>query len=238
MTTFDYDEYVRQHSAPFHNIYQSVWKNYELLCDLVSGSDFDGDSAYYYWRENYQASKVILNQISFEWSTDGISWKECSALNETDTVIFPGNNYAKAKAGFMLPYLSYHREELRNIGFRAVVPRELVKMTSKAKNPFSESESIPILDEGNKEVAYASMSEGKLKFENGWSGNVDELSLEIIYTVPPDSFPDLNKALGYSEVIPIGTVITLVNQDGKGQNLWNALRDKAIPNVERFTWLS
>jgi hypothetical protein len=37
MTTFDYDEYVSQHSAPIHNIYESAWKDYELLCDLVAG---------------------------------------------------------------------------------------------------------------------------------------------------------------------------------------------------------
>jgi len=238
MTTFDYDEYVRQHSAPIHNVYQSVWKDYELLCDLIDGSDYDGDSVFCYWSETYPVSREVLNQISFEWSTDGISWKECSVISETDTVIFPGNNYVKAKAGFMLPYLSYHREELRNIGFRALVPRELVKLTSAAKNPFLDSSSVAIQDELNRPVAYASMSEGNLRVENGWSATQDELSLEIIYTVPPESFSSINEVLGYFESIPISTVLTLINQDGKGQAFWEALRDNQIPNTDRFTWLS
>ena len=238
MGTIDYDDFIGSHTAPMHNVYQSVWKDYELLCDLLAGSDFDGDSAYY-WSESYEASKEILHKISFEWSVDGITWKECIGINGTEgTAFFPGHNYAKAKAGFYLPFLSFHLEELRTVGFRAVVPREILRMTSRAKNPFSTSESVPILDEENREVAYASMHEGKLRFENGWSGNTDELSLEIIYTVPPESFPDLNKTLGYSEEIPIGTVITLVNHDGNGQRLWNALNGQSIPNVERFTWLS
>jgi len=82
------------------------------------------------------------------------------------------------------------------------------------------------------------MAEGKMRFENGWSANQDELSLEIIYTVPPQSFSSINTTLGYFEAIPIPTVLTLINQDGKGQVLWDALKGNIIPNVERFTWLS
>lgn len=238
MATFDYNDFIASQTAPIHNVYRSVWKNYEFLCDLVAGSDYDGDSAYY-WSESYGVSKEILHKISFEWSVDGIKWKDCIGIDGTEgTAFFPGQGYAKAKAGFYLPFLSFVTEEMRDVGFRAVVPREILKMTPMAKNPFFESQSVPILDGENREVAYASMSDGNLKMENYRSGSADELSLEIIYTVPPDSFSDLNKTLGYAEEIPIGTVITLVNQDGKGQTLWKALQDERIPNVERFTWLS
>lgn len=39
MGTIDYDNFIGSHTAPMHNVYQSVWKDYELLYDLLAGSD-------------------------------------------------------------------------------------------------------------------------------------------------------------------------------------------------------
>ena len=97
---------------------------------------------------------------------------------------------------------------------------------------------LELVGENNNPVCYASIVDGSLRLENYWSGNVEEMSLEIIYTIPSESFKALNIFLGYPEDIPITTLLKNINHDGKGAILWNCCKENQIPNVKRFTWLS
>jgi hypothetical protein len=218
---------------------QEVWDSYELLCDLDQGSDFDGDSAIY-WQESYPVSKEILRQIVFQISVDGILWKDCTPVegNET-TAFFPGNNNVRAKAGCYLPPLAHHfHSEMRKLQIRALVPTALLKLSPEAVRRTSRSNETLVLDKEKKPVAHASMFGGDLRFENYWSGNAEELSVEIIYTVPPESFGAMNVYFSYPENLSVETFLKNINHDGNGKVLWDALKNNLIPGVERFTWLS
>ena len=103
------------------------WEDYEILCDLIAGSDFEGDSAWY-WEEKYVVGEVVLSQIAFQWSVDSKSWHDCVVITSSGgTAFFPGNNNVKAKAGFYLPPLSYHSGKFEQVEVRALVPATLVK---------------------------------------------------------------------------------------------------------------
>lgn len=97
---------------------------------------------------------------------------------------------------------------------------------------------IELVDENKKPICYASIFDGNLRLENYWSGGIDELSLEIIYTIPADTFSVLKIFLGYHDDISIPTLLENINHDGKGAVIWNACKENLIPKVERFTWLS
>jgi hypothetical protein len=97
---------------------------------------------------------------------------------------------------------------------------------------------IELIDKSRKPICYASIVEGDLRLENYWSGNEDELSLEIIYTVPAKSIGALNSYLGYPADIPIQTLLKNVNKDGKGAEIWSACKENLVPDIERFTWMS
>lgn len=98
--------------------------------------------------------------------------------------------------------------------------------------------SIQLVDKNKNPICYASFFEGNLRLENYWSASGDNLSLEIIYTVPSESFGALNSYLCYPVYIPIQTILKNINHDGKGEVLWKACGENLIPKVERFTWLS
>jgi hypothetical protein len=98
--------------------------------------------------------------------------------------------------------------------------------------------AIQLVDENNNPICHASLFEGNLRLENYWSGSGENLSLEIIYTVPSESFGALNSYLGYPVEIPILTILKNINHDRKGEISWNACQENLIPKVERFTWLS
>ena len=97
---------------------------------------------------------------------------------------------------------------------------------------------LALVDVSKKPICYASVFEGNLRLQNYWSGCADELSLEIIYTIPAKSFGALNSFLGYPVDTPIQTLLKNINDDGKGADIWNACHNNSIPNVERFTWYS
>ena len=97
---------------------------------------------------------------------------------------------------------------------------------------------LKLLDNGMKPICYASVVDGDLQLENYWSGGAEELSIEIIYTVPAKSFGALNLFLGYPDDIPIETLLKNVNKDGKGAEIWTACKDNLIPGVKRFSWWS
>ena len=97
---------------------------------------------------------------------------------------------------------------------------------------------LELIDENKKPICYASVVEGNLRLENYWSGSQDELSLEIIYTIPAKSFSALNSFLGYPVDIPVQTLLKNINKDGKGADIWIACKENLVPDIERFTWLS
>jgi len=97
---------------------------------------------------------------------------------------------------------------------------------------------LELVDAGKKPICYASVVEGDLRLENYWSGREDELSLEIIYTIPAKSFGALNSFLGYPADIPVQTILKNINKDGKGLDIWTACIENLVPDIERFTWMS
>jgi hypothetical protein len=129
LATYDFDALINNGSL-VEIIHEKAWKEYELLSDLVAGSDYDGDSAWY-WSNEYPVGKGVLNRITFQWTVDDVTWNDCVAITGSEgTSVFPGNNNAKAAAGFYLPFLSYHPGKLESIQFRALVPKELARKNS------------------------------------------------------------------------------------------------------------
>ena len=129
MATYDFDSLINDGSL-IQILSESEWKSYQPLCDLVAGTDYENNSAWY-WRYDHPTSVSVLHKIIFQWSTNNKDCADCISIQgDQATAFFPSDNNAKAKAGFYLPDLSYFGK-LRDIKFRARAPRELINFVEK-----------------------------------------------------------------------------------------------------------
>lgn len=129
MATYDFDALIDDGSL-IQILSESEWKNYQPLCDLVAGTDYENNSAWY-WSYDHPANISVLHKIIFQLSINNRDWTDCISIKGDEaTAFFPSHNNVKAKAGFYLPDLSYFGK-LRDIQFRACAPRKLINLVEK-----------------------------------------------------------------------------------------------------------
>jgi hypothetical protein len=130
MATYEFDSFISDGSL-VRILLEDEWKSFTPLSDLISGTDFDGNSAWY-WAESHPTSASVLNTMKFQWSIEIGKWNDCVVIcGREGTSFFPGNNNIRAKAGFLLPFLSYHSGKLQAIKFRALAPVDLLRLVEK-----------------------------------------------------------------------------------------------------------
>lgn len=74
---------------------QAEWANHPWLCTLNSGSDTEGDSAYF-WSDLNDAEFASFSSIVFQVSEDGQSWRP--AISAAGS-FFPSRDWARAQIG-------------------------------------------------------------------------------------------------------------------------------------------
>jgi|GEM_PF-5670737 len=68
---------------------QTDWNKYEIFRRMLSGSDMEGDGAWF-WLSQPDFSDEDLRLIRFEWSTPQEGWQECIPVDGEIGDIFPG----------------------------------------------------------------------------------------------------------------------------------------------------
>ena len=95
---------------------------------------------------------------------------------------------------------------------------------------------VTISGEDGKPILYASMHGEHLRFEFEYFARDDsETDYEFKHTVFPIDFPSISKKFGLDHKIDILVTIKEIQDKGFGQELLDALTDKAIVN-ELFVW--
>jgi hypothetical protein len=98
---------------------------------------------------------------------------------------------------------------------------------------------ISIIGDEGKTVLYASLTlEGKLFFEfELYARNEHEGDYEFNHTVEPEEFHKIATRFGLNPNAPILSIIQLITDLGRGQELERALTNNEIKN-KLWTWLS
>jgi hypothetical protein len=95
---------------------------------------------------------------------------------------------------------------------------------------------VTITGEDGKPILYASMHGEHLRFEFEYFARDDsETDYEFKHTVFPIDFPSISKKFGLDPTVDILLTIKEIQDKGFGQELLDALTDKAIVN-ELFVW--
>ncbi len=99
-------------------------------------------------------------------------------------------------------------------------------------------EQIPIIGSEGKPILYAYLGEGKLHFQFEYYGNGEnEMDYEFIHSVAPSDYPAIAIKFGLDPKAEILSIVQQITDAGRGEELHQALTEKAIPN-ELWTWLS
>ena len=107
-------------------VYESKWKDFKFLSDLVTSTDYDGDHAYF-WAKDYEVPPSILQKIIFESSVDGENWQECIPIKgDRSSAYFPSKAYAEAIAGFYSPVSWVGLDAKEEKTLRALIPNEIL----------------------------------------------------------------------------------------------------------------
>lgn len=105
---------------------QTDWNKYEIFRRMLSGSDMEGDGAWF-WLSQPDFSDEDLRLIRFEWSTPQKGWQECIPVDGEIGDIFPGHNWAKGTAGaYRVIWAFVEKEMYEGIRYRAIVPKRLL----------------------------------------------------------------------------------------------------------------
>ena len=97
---------------------------------------------------------------------------------------------------------------------------------------------IPIIGGEGKPILYAYLGEGKLDFQFEYYGSGEnEMDYEFIHSVEPSDYPAIATMFNLDPTVGILSIIQQITDEGRGEELKDALNSKEIPN-ELWTWLS
>ena len=97
---------------------------------------------------------------------------------------------------------------------------------------------VPIIGSEGKPILYAYLDGADLKFEFEYYGTGENgMDYEFIHTVEPENQMLIAEKFGLDPMAEILTTVQQISEAGHGEELKQALTDKAIPN-HLWTWLS
>ncbi len=108
---------------------QADWLGYSIFQNLKSGTDMDGDGGFF-WYSQPEFSDDELRSVKFEWKTQELDWKSCVPIDGTLGGFFPGHSWDRAVAGAfrIIGFVDGQEVDVRDVIFRALVPKELLKL--------------------------------------------------------------------------------------------------------------